>query len=200
MVSFSAMKIGSFRRKEQKAARKISIDDSLANTSQDKHQQQQSQDFSRSFDDGAVQIFPQQGAQPPTVLSNQSPDGSPSAAAPTQQFFCYSTNFAPAPLQLPSPLPNPHHQELRTSHYSDPALQARREAIKIQQKMLGENHPDVIFALTSLARLHQKRGNHAEAASILREAQMCSSKANSARERQKHQVEPNIPIEISFSG
>ena len=191
MVSFSAMKIGSFRRKngahslKQKAARKISIDqDDTATTSQDKHQQQQSQDFSRSFDDGAVQIFPHQGAQPPTVLSN--------------------AIFAPvgAPLQLPSPLPNPHHQKLRplSPQYSDPALQARREAIMIQQKMLGENHPDVIFALRSLSSLHQKRGNHAEAASILREAQMCSSKANSVRERQKHQVELNVPIEISFSG
>lgn len=54
---------------------------------------------------------------------------------------------------------------------SDPTLQARIDAIRIQQKLLGENHPDVIFSLSSLAKLQQKRGNHTEAAAILRESQ-----------------------------
>jgi len=85
----------------------------------------------------------------------------------------------------------------------DPALRARTEAIGIQQQLLGENHPDVIFALSSLAKLYQRHGNHAEAATILSEAQMRSSMAKSAphlssKSRQNLQQDPNVPNEICF--
>mmetsp|Transcript_24364 Transcript_24364/g.51033 ORF Transcript_24364/g.51033 Transcript_24364/m.51033 type:complete len:300 (+) Transcript_24364:121-1020(+) len=104
--------------------------------------------------------------------------------------------------------PSPPQQRARSVSSSktgkdDPALQARTEAIRIQQQLLGENHPDVIFALSSLAKLHQRRGNSAEAASILKESKMRSKLAKSApskifgaRSRQNPQ---EIPSEIFFS-
>lgn len=68
---------------------------------------------------------------------------------------------------------SPSHSStmLRQSN-SDSALQARIDAIRIQQKYVGENHPDVIFALSSLAKVQEKHGNHVEAAAIRRESQM----------------------------
>lgn len=85
----------------------------------------------------------------------------------------------------------------------DPALQARTEAIRIQQQLLGDNHPDVIFALSSLAKLHQRRGNSAEAASILRESKMRSTMAKSAPSKifgaKSRQNPQEIPTEIFFS-
>lgn len=88
----------------------------------------------------------------------------------------------------------------------DPALRARAEAVRIQQQLLGENHPDVIFALSSLAKLHKRRGNHFEAASILRESQMRSRMAKStpsllpSKGRNGLLAHPNanVPTEISF--
>ena len=90
---------------------------------------------------------------------------------------------------------------------TDPALQARIEAIRIQQQLLGDNHPDVIFALTNLSKLHQKRGNHAEAADILKESQMRSALAKSTPQFSPSTSRPsfpqeqysNVPGEISFT-
>jgi len=89
---------------------------------------------------------------------------------------------------------------------TDPALQARIEAIRIQQQLLGDNHPDVIFALSNLARLHQRRGNHAEAADILKESQMRSAMAKSTPQFSPSTARPsfpqeqgNVPGEISFT-
>ena len=110
------------------------------------------------------------------------------------------------PLQSPSPhLSNPQPAFYR-SH--DPTLQARIDAIRIQQKLLGENHPDVIFALSSLAKLHQKRGNHTEAAAILRESKMRTTLAQSTPQfyfgaycvqNPQELDHPDVPTEISFS-
>lgn len=67
---------------------------------------------------------------------------------------------------------------LRSLHFDeDPALRARIEAVEIQQRLLGENHPDVIFALSSLAKLCQKRGDFQGALSILYESQVRSLRA-----------------------
>lgn len=66
----------------------------------------------------------------------------------------------------------------------DPALQGRIEAIRIQQQYLGDNHPDVIFALWSLAKVYQKRGNHVDAAAILKESQIRTALSHSMPTRQ----------------
>jgi len=80
----------------------------------------------------------------------------------------------------------------------DPALEARLDAIKIQEQLLGENHPDVIFALSSLAKLYQKRGYHVDAASLLKESKMRSSRSHSAPQLYP-QEKANVPTEIEFS-
>jgi len=84
----------------------------------------------------------------------------------------------------------------------DVALQARIEAVEIQQALLGENHPDVIFALSSLAKLHQRRGDYREASSIMRDSQKRSFLAKTVS-RHHHSVDfqpqNDIPREISFS-
>ena len=103
---------------------------------------------------------------------------------------------APQQLQQTAPPPAP----------IDPALNARIEAVRIQQQLLGENHPDVIFALSSLAKLYQRRGDHREASSILRESQMRSFLAKTVPQQQP-QRHPRqyqddlycVPTEISFS-
>ena len=73
---------------------------------------------------------------------------------------------ASAPLHS-IPMQSALHQSI-----GDSALQARIEAIRIQQQFVGDNHPDVIFALSRLAKAQEKRGNHVEAAEIWRESQM----------------------------
>lgn len=110
-----------------------------------------------------------------------------------------------APLQS-----SPHLSHPQPAFYKslDPTLQARIDAIRIQQKLLGENHPDVIFALSSLAKLHQKRGNHTEAAAILRESKMRTTLAQSTPQfyfgaycvQNPQEIDhPDVPSEISFS-
>mmetsp|Transcript_98128 Transcript_98128/g.147167 ORF Transcript_98128/g.147167 Transcript_98128/m.147167 type:complete len:104 (-) Transcript_98128:78-389(-) len=37
-------------------------------------------------------------------------------------------------------------------------MMARLDALQIQQKIQGMNHPDVLFALKHLARAHRRRG------------------------------------------
>mmetsp|Transcript_8052 Transcript_8052/g.14188 ORF Transcript_8052/g.14188 Transcript_8052/m.14188 type:complete len:285 (-) Transcript_8052:587-1441(-) len=130
------------------------------------------------------------------------------SVVPSQdQQLRYLANYYPALAPLPSSAarpdcPNP--QQPSSPKSNDPAFQARTEGIIIQQEILGENHPDVIFALSSLAKLHQRRGNYIEAASILRESQMRSMQAKSTphfftKSRQNPQEEPSVPLEISFS-
>jgi hypothetical protein len=86
---------------------------------------------------------------------------------------------------------------------TNPALQARIDAIRIQQKLLGQNHPDVIFALSSLAKLQLKRGNRIEGAAIMRESQLRSTLAQSCGYygAQDHQEshQSDIPTEIIFA-
>ncbi len=83
----------------------------------------------------------------------------------------------------------------------DPTLQARIEALQIQEQLLGLAHPDVIFALAGIAKLYEKRGDHAQAAKIMKESQMRSIMAKSAPQgnpnRSSNDVE-DVPIEISF--
>lgn len=96
---------------------------------------------------------------------------------------------APMHFQQPTSSPKPNN--------TDPALQARIEAIRIQQQLLGDNHPDVIFALTNLYKLHQRMGNHAEAADILKESQMRSALAKSAPQFSPSTTRPSFPQEQS---
>lgn len=82
---------------------------------------------------------------------------------------------APQQLKLQQQPPASHTLPMQSPlHQSggDSALQARIEAIRIQQQYVGDNHPDVIFALSSLAKAQERRGNHVEAAAIWRESQM----------------------------
>jgi hypothetical protein len=96
----------------------------------------------------------------------------------------------------------------------DPILQARIEAVEIQQRLLGEIHPDVIFSLTSLAKMCERKGDLELALEIMRESQFRTMKAKTlAYEQQisrlQHQQELEnefnrgggvlVPSEISFS-
>jgi len=83
----------------------------------------------------------------------------------------------------------------------DPALQARIEAVKIQEQSLGISHPDVLFALSGIAKLYEKRGDHAQAANILKDCQLRSIMAKSATQGSlngSHHEKEDLPIEISF--
>ena len=81
----------------------------------------------------------------------------------------------------------------------DPALQARIEAIKIQEQSLGISHTDVLFALSGIAKLFDKRGDHAQAAKIRKEKQLRSimAQVKSTSELQ-HEDKDHFPFEISF--
>lgn len=60
------------------------------------------------------------------------------------------------------------------SKSQDPAVLARREAIKAQQKLLGKDHPDVLFSLECLMHFHRSRGEHHEALATFEEKQQLS--------------------------
>ncbi len=81
----------------------------------------------------------------------------------------------------------------------DPALQARIEAIKIQEQSLGINHPDVLFALSGIAKLYDKCGDHAQAAKIRKEKQLRSIMAQvKSTSGLHHEDQDHFPFEISF--
>lgn len=56
------------------------------------------------------------------------------------------------------------------SLYEDASLRARREALLAQQQLLGESHPDVLFMLENLGRVHYRRGNYQEAQRVFAES------------------------------
>ena len=85
--------------------------------------------------------------------------------------------------------------------HEDRALQARIEALQIQEQLLGLSHPDVIFALAGIAKLYEKRGDHAQAVKIMKESQMRSIMAKSVPQVNPNRSSPDVedvPIEISF--
>lgn len=179
--------------------RKVSVDHTVLLGDDSRHTP--SQDFSRSFDvDGQLEFLPPHfthqtdeeyfagsaastmmpSHSDPSIFHHNNTDSglypcleSSRSIAPRDHELKRSMHSCPAigvaPLQSPSPHGSPPPSAFNRS--SDPTLQARIDAIRIQQKLLGENHPDVIFSLSSLAKLQQKRGNHTEAAAILRESQ-----------------------------
>lgn len=109
---------------------------------------------------------------------------------------------SPPPVGLP---PNYYSYRQRAPQddqvHVDRTLQARIEALQIQEQLLGLSHPDVIFAFAGIAKLYEKRGDHAQAAKIMKEIQMRSIMAKKAPQvnpnRSSHDVE-DLPIEISF--
>ena len=54
--------------------------------------------------------------------------------------------------------------------YQDVQLRARLEALRAQQMLLGEVHPDVIFSLQGLANVHCRRGEYRQANRVFDEA------------------------------
>lgn len=212
---------------EEKAAgrgqdRKISIDQTVL--SGDDSQLIALQDFSRSFDvdSGSVEISPPNFAHNTYNGGEENEDNAFSAKPSISEPPFFRHHHDSVLCDCSSPMSMAQGQELRYSTGSypvslplnpqqpaspksnDPALRARMEAIRIQQQLLGDNHPDVIFALSSLAKLHQKRGNHAEAASILRESQMRSVLAKStpqpsSRKSPQEEQSTGVPTQISFS-
>lgn len=165
----------------------------------------------------------------PSIISTSSP--------PTEHCMCcecmsrdpyLQTNrneFANTYVRGPSPPYQPQQQQFvqaspmytgqefahppSNSFERDPTLQARIEAVEIQQRLLGEHHPDVIFALSSLAKLCQKRGDFEGALSIMRESQVRSMQAKTlAYEQQVSRIQQQqeiardgvlVPTEISFN-
>ncbi len=114
----------------------------------------------------------------------------------------------PPPMGLPPnsysyapPRPRNDKVNVERTLQVDPTLQARIEAVKIQEELLGIAHPDVTFALAGIAKLFEKRGDHAQAANIMKDIQMRSIMAKSAPQgnlnRSSSEVE-DVPIEISF--
>ena len=108
----------------------------------------------------------------------------------------------PPPMGLPPnyysygpPRPRNDKVHVERTLQVDPTLQARIEAVKIQEELLGSAHPDVIFALAGIAKLFEKRGDHAQAANIMKDIQMRSIMAKSAPQGNLNQ---DVPIEISF--
>lgn len=109
--------------------------------------------------------------------------------------------FTPPPMMYTA-----HNQEVSPPDNifgrDDPIIQARIEAVEIQQRLLGETHPDVIFALTSLAKLLQKRGDIEGAINIMRESELRSTKVKTmAYEQQlsrmqRQELESLVPSEI----
>jgi hypothetical protein len=208
---------------EQK--RKVSVDNTVLLADDSRHMP--SEDFSRSFD-GQEFLHPNFGQEciADEFTSNASLTTTPSypyhssivhihdtdtvlhpcivssrSITPgdheLQQTMCPCQGTGGVPLQSPSSHWDPQPAFYRSSN---PNLQARIDAIRIQQKMLGENHPDVIFALSSLAKLQLKRGNHVEAAAIARESQLRTSLAQSygyscVQDPQESQ-QSDIPTEI----
>jgi hypothetical protein len=113
--------------------------------------------------------------------------------SPQQWYMPCSTSQRPQVSDVPPRSP----QQSTSKPHRDPALEARLDAIKIQEQLLGENHPDVIFALSSLAKLYQKRGYHVDAASLLKESKT-RSRSHSAPQLYP-QENSNVPTEITFS-
>ena len=136
-----------------------------------------------------------------------------SQALATDQEVEASSRYQPAQrhfLTAPSPMNTVHNQDFFVHPPSnnfgrDPTIQARIEAVEIQQRLLGESHPDVIFSLSSLAKLCQRRGDFELALSIMRESQVRSMKAKTSMYKQQgsntgqQEYGAIVPSEISFS-
>jgi hypothetical protein len=82
---------------------------------------------------------------------------------------------------------------LKDSLYKqDIALANRVAALTAQQRLSGENHPDVLFSLQSLAAFHRRRGEHALSERVLEEIQLRGERAHNER------IAFNVPSEIVF--
>lgn len=75
----------------------------------------------------------------------------------------------------------------------DPAVRARKEAIRAQQRLLGKHHPDVLFSLECLMRFHRERGEYNEALIVFEEKQRLSRESYWNRSPRNEQ---GIPINI----
>jgi hypothetical protein len=82
---------------------------------------------------------------------------------------------------------------LKDSLYKqDIALANRVAALTAQQLLSGENHPDVLFSLQSLAAFHRRRGEHALSQRVLDEIQLRGERAHNEC------IALNVPSEIVF--
>jgi hypothetical protein len=107
--------------------------------------------------------------------------GNPSASFCCKNTELYSQEHRPLPSLLDDPL-----------YKNNVALRNRVAALNAQQQLLGEAHPDVLFALQNLAGLHYRRGEISQAHRVLAEQQV-------RRDRAQHHEQPmNIPEEISI--
>jgi hypothetical protein len=57
------------------------------------------------------------------------------------------------------------------AYKSGVALSNRFAALQLQQQLLGEHHPDVLFSLQNLATLHYRRGDKVQAQRLLEDYQ-----------------------------
>ena len=72
--------------------------------------------------------------------------------------------------------------------YQDIKLRSRLQALKAQQKLYGEGHPDVLFSMHGLGSVHYKRGEYRQAQRVFDEV----------RRRSSHAVDPGPPKEINL--
>lgn len=110
-----------------------------------------------------------------TIQEQESPPPSPSSNSPA---------FKRAPRTVPK----------RPDRQQDPAVRARQEAIRAQQKLLGKHHPDVLFSLESLIRFHRERGEHKEALLVLEEKERLSRESYWNRCPREQGIPTNIVI------
>lgn len=100
------------------------------------------------------------------VVEIQGEEDSSLQAQPAALEDTFSPKIHPAPT---ASMPTKGKQ-----HQKDPAVRARQEAIRVQQRLLGEHHPDVLFSLECLIRFHRERGEHHEALVVFEEKQRLS--------------------------
>jgi Tetratricopeptide repeat len=72
--------------------------------------------------------------------------------------------------------------------YQDIKLRSRLQALRAQQKLYGEGHPDVLFSMHGLGSVHYKRGEYRQAQRVFDEARRQSS----------HVTDPGLPREINL--
>ncbi len=88
---------------------------------------------------------------------------------------------------------------LRLGHYEE-AENLLRTALKILEKTLGQNHPDIAAALNSLGILRQERGDYEEAESFFRRALAVKQKRFGSENQEVLDIQSNLALLLQDKG